>query len=215
MTESRRLTRHELDRLSDEDLVAYIREAHARGHRPALEDGFAVLVFRHEADVKRRVRAKVPLNDVDDVAQEALFSAVRAALGGREVGNFKALLNKIVSRRIADFTAKRASRPRTERLAEETDDEESWGAVVSEQDATDAIAVQSVIDRAYDELNEAHQAVVDLYVFGGYSAQETAAEINERFAGHPDLTTPMTEDNVHQIAKRFRDRVRELLEDQD
>lgn len=214
MIDFRRRNRSELDRLSDEDLIAYIREAHARGERSALEDGFAVLVFRHERDIKLRVRIKVPPSDVDDVAQEALFSAVRAALEGREIGNFKALLNTIVSRRIADFTAKRASRPKTEPLAEEhAGEEEVWGEVSPVEDETGAVAVRSVIEQAYAELNEIHQAVVDLYVFADRTAQETVDEINDRFDGHPDLTTPMSNDNVHQIAKRFRDRVRGLLED--
>lgn len=214
MNDFRRRNRSELDRLSDEELLAYIREAHAAGDRAALDDGFAVLVFRHERDVKYRVWLKVPKDDLEDVAQEALLSAVRAALEGREIRNFKALLNTIVSRRIADYTDKRASRPPTERLAEEhADDEEVWGEVPSVEDETGAVEVQSVIDQAYAELNEVHRAVVDLYVFEGRSADDTAAEVNERFDGHSVLTGPMTNDNVHQIAKRFRDTLRALLED--
>jgi DNA-directed RNA polymerase specialized sigma24 family protein len=214
VNEFRRLNHSELDRLSDEGLIAYIREAHARGVRPALEDGFGVLVFRHERNVKLRVRIKVPPSDVDDVAQEALFSAARAALEGREIANFKGLLNKIVSRRIADYTDRRASRPRTEPLVEEHgDDERIWGDVPSVEAENGAVEAQSAIDQAYAELSRVHQAVVDHYVFGALSAKETTDQINALFEGDPELTTPMTNDNVHQIAKRFRDRVRELLED--
>ncbi|MGH2951821.1 MAG: RNA polymerase sigma factor [Solirubrobacterales bacterium] len=216
MTNFRRRNRDELARLNDEELVAYIREALAGGDRGAAGDGFAVLVQRYEGDVARRVRAKVPPSDIDDVAQEAWDSAMRAAFKDTEIRNFKALLNKIVSRRIADYTRKRASEIKAQPLAEEhLEAEDIWGDVPAEEDETDAVALRDLIAEVYGQLNEVHQAVVDKYVFGGYSAQETADEINKMFEGHPDLTTPMTNDNVHQIAKRFRDDLRGLLEDQD
>jgi RNA polymerase sigma factor (sigma-70 family) len=213
VNEFRRRNRDELDRLSEEELIAYIRDADANGNRPAVEDGFSVLVFRHERNARLRVRLRVPEHEVQDVVQEAFLGLTRAILERREIRNVKAFLRTIVSRRIADATEKRASRAPTAPLAEEhTDDEEIWGEMPSVADETGAVEVQSVIHQVYAKLNEVHRAVIDLYVFEARTAKETADEINSRFEGHPDLTQPMSNDNVHQIAKRFRDDVRKLLE---
>ena len=214
MSDLRPRTREQLDRLDSDELVAYIRDALAAGERRALEDGFAVLVFRHERDVKRRVAAKVPPADVEDVAQEALYSAIRSVLEGREIRSFRAVLNTIVSRRIADYTDRRASRPKAQPLAEEhLDADEIWGEVPSEEDETGAVGVRDLIARVLERRNEVHRKVIDLYVFDDLSAEATAERIDKMFDGHPDLPTPMTNDNVHQIAKRFREDLRGLLEE--
>jgi RNA polymerase sigma factor (sigma-70 family) len=206
--------RDQLDALDSDELVAYIRDARATGGRHAVEDGFAVLVFRHERDVKLRVRAKVPRSDIDDVAQEALFSAIRSVLEGGEIRSFRAVLRTIVARRIADYTDKRAHTLKADPLAEEhLDAEEIWGDVPKEQDETGEVAVRDAIARVLETRNEVHRKVIDLYVFEDLPAQDTADRINEMFDGHRDLPTPMTNDNVHQIAKRFREDLRQMLED--
>ncbi len=55
-----------------------------------------------------------------------------------------------------------------------------------------------------------HRAVVERNVFEDLSAADTAAQVNQAF---PDLDPPMSEQNVHQIVRRFRTAVRERLDD--
>jgi DNA-directed RNA polymerase specialized sigma24 family protein len=57
--------------------------------------------------------------------------------------------------------------------------------------------------------NPVHRAVVDRYIFEDLSAEETAEVINDTF--DDELKRPMTTDNVHQIASRFRETLRRLL----
>ncbi|MGH2954095.1 MAG: RNA polymerase sigma factor [Solirubrobacterales bacterium] len=214
MSEFRPRSREQLDELDSDELVAYVRAALAAGDRRAAEDGFAVLVFRHERDVRLRVRAKVPPSDVEDVAQEALFSAISTVLRPGKIESFRAVLSTIVARRIADYTGKRARTLKGRPLAEEhLEAEDIWGDVPKEEAATGEVEVRAVIAQVLESRNEVHRAVIDLYVFEDLTAQKTGERINESFDGHPDLPTPMTNDNVHQIAKRFREDLRALLED--
>jgi len=51
---------------------------------------------------------------------------------------------------------------------------------------------------------------VELYVLDGWAAEEAAAKVNEEFS---DLNPPMSVDNVHKIASRFRKELRKALEE--
>src|SRR5687767_8380709 len=72
----------ELSRLSDEKLLERIALARAQGQP---DRALAIIVFRHYDDIVRRVRIKVPPADVEDVAQEAVVSAIRSKLDGKSV----------------------------------------------------------------------------------------------------------------------------------
>jgi DNA-directed RNA polymerase specialized sigma24 family protein len=67
-----------------------------------------------------------------------------------------------------------------------------------------------LIEQALGEFSEVHRRVVMLRRLGGYTARDTAAEVNNHYGERVD--TPMTEDNVHQIASRFDKRLRAIIE---
>lgn len=141
---------------------------------------------------------------------EVMTSAVRAAFDGKSVGQFVSLLHTITDRRIADYH--RRLKLDTDPLPEENrESDDIWGDGAVDDDFTSKADLLSVIDQAMDELSEVHQSVVDLFVFDKETAKETAEEVNILFGG--DLNTEMTDSNVHQIAKRFRVRLKELLDD--
>ena len=105
---------------------------------------------------------------------------------------------------MVDYWRKVGRSPHEAPLPEEHEGEEGVrGGAGEAPDDTAAVDVQAVIDQALGELGDAHRAVIEHYVFGGRSAAETAGA---RGGG-------MTENNVHQIAARFRRRVRGLLDD--
>jgi RNA polymerase sigma factor (sigma-70 family) len=168
-----------------------------------------MLVFGHMANVQRRVRMRVPAERVDEVAGAAVVSAVASAVSyeGESVGQFVNWLNRIVDRRIADFH--RRKRLDETPLVEEHEGEEGiWGEVPLVSDATGLVEVRMVIERLLEKLNDVHRRVVELYVFERWEAREAAERVNREL---PDLDPPMSVDNVHQIAKRFRDDLRDHL----
>jgi RNA polymerase sigma factor (sigma-70 family) len=185
---------HDLSRLSDDELIEYLASARAHGDHDSAKLALQMLVFGYMDQVTARVALKVPHDAVDDVAGHALASALTAAFRGRSVGEFRAWLHTIVDRRIADYY-------RTGRL-EVLPMTDEHHALSSGEDEVGAVAVRSVVEDALRELSPVHREAVELYVFGGLSAEETASALDLRAA------------NVHKIAQRFRDRVRAALSEE-
>ena len=201
----------ELSRLDDEALLEQIARARAHGDIAQSERALAIIVFRYYDDILRRCRIKVPVADAEDVAQEAVVSAIRSRLDGHSIGEFRNWLNRIVARRIADYHRKPAV-DTTELPEEHGDDESVWGSSGEVADETGALAVREITEIALSELSAQHRLTVDLFVFSDQTAKDVVEGVNREF---PDLDPPMSADNVSQITKRFRVRVRELLEESD
>ncbi len=206
---------NELALLSDDDLIAEIVAARDAGDNDQARLALSILAFRRYPDVVRRVSIKVPKADVEDVAMEALSSAVKSAFDGTSVGEFVNWLATITKFRIADYHRSRPDEPDAPLPEEREGDEGSWGQQPSKPDFTDDLGerldMTAIIEQAFGELSGPHQAVVDSYVFEGMKAKETADQVN--MSCKDELTQPMTDAYVHQIAKRFRERLKELLEE--
>ncbi len=201
----------ELARLSDDELIAEIATARDAGHNDAARAALGVLAFRRYDDVRRRILIKVPYEDADDVASEVFISALKSAFDGNSVGEFVKWLQTITKRRVADYHRARPDEA-TLPLAEEGDAEEDGrGVRPIEGDFSGAIDTEAVIEQALGELSRPHRATVGFYVFDGFSAKQAAEQVN--MSCRDGLTQPMSEANVHQIAKRFRERLRKLLAD--
>jgi len=200
----RELQEQELTALDDDGLIAYIRNARAAGGGDAVTLALRILVFGYLSTVERRVALKVPPEDVANVALDAMESAIRSAFDGESVGEFRSWMHTIVNRRIVDYWRSPQRKLDTVPLPEEHErEDDQWGDVSSVEFEGVAVDAQKAIDTAYDELNAEHQRVIDLYVFDDRPAAEAAQEIGT------------SEQNVHQIASRYRRRVRELLDDGD
>jgi RNA polymerase sigma factor (sigma-70 family) len=198
----RPLPDHELHRLGDERLIAYIRDARAAG---ALADGrraLMFLVYGYERDVKRRLSLRLPAVAVDDVTHDALVRAIAAAFDGSSVGEFRSWLHTIVDRAAVDFFRRAGRRPKESILpSEHAGDDELWGAEPSSDSHAGAVELRIVVDEVLDGLSEQHRHVIELHVFDGLAA----ADVCERIDG-------MSVDNVAQIASRFRAKLRARLE---
>ena len=204
MSEFRKLPDHRLQTLGDDQLIAYIRAARAAGRHDAMKPAVAILAYGYWDNLVNRARLKLPESDAEQVAGEALESAIASAFDGRSMGEFRSWLHTILSRRIADYWHKRERSVPTEKLAGEPGAaEEVWGAEPAVGFEGDALHARDCVRLALDELPPAHLEVVRLYVLGPYSAVQTAALAADQ----------MTEANVHQIASRFQKRVRLLLDD--
>jgi RNA polymerase sigma factor (sigma-70 family) len=201
LADFRELPDHHLQTLSDEQLIVYTRAAREAGCHAAMKPAIAVLAFGYWDTLVNRARLKLPESDCEQVAGEALESAIASAFDGSSVGEFRSWLHTILSRRIADYWQKR-ERTVQARPLPQLGDEDFSGQEPAVEFEGDALHASECVRRALEELPGAHLEVVRLYVLGPHSAAETVA-----LAGDG-----MTEANVHQIASRFQKRVKELLE---
>ena len=205
MSDFRELPAHHLHGLSDDELIGYTRRAREAGRQDAMKPAIPVLVHGYRAQLVNRARLKLASDaDAEEVADEALFSAITSAFDGSSVGEFRSWMHTILSRRIADHYEARNRRVATTELpSEHVGDEDVWGREPSVPFEGEALFARECVERALSELVDArHRRVVELYTFGPHSAVEAAELAGER----------MTEANVHQIASRFQRRVTELLE---
>lgn len=191
---------HELQQLSDDELVAELRAAHAAGDAATGRLVLQILVFGFWDLVQYRVSLKVPQHDVENLAGDVLVRAITSSFAGESVGEFRSWLNTILKRAIADYWRGRERTVETQPL-DHADADNRVGPEPSVTDGTGYVETQMLIEACLGELNDEHQRVVEIVVFEGRPADDAVAEV----AG-------MTRDNAYQIVRRFRVRLREMLE---
>jgi RNA polymerase sigma factor (sigma-70 family) len=193
---------HELQRLGDEQLIAYIRDGRSAGELGAARRALMFLVYSYERDVKRRLSIKVPKPVVDDLAHDALVRAIAAAFDGTSVGEFRSWLHTIVDRTAVDFFRRAERRPKESILPSEHEGEEGvWGAEPAADGEAGAVELRIVVEEVLESFNGKHRLVIELHVF----AALTAGEVCDRIEG-------MSADNVAQVASRFRAKLRARLD---
>jgi DNA-directed RNA polymerase specialized sigma24 family protein len=197
------LEEHELDRLTDEALIAYVSAMRARGHRDAAAAGLAVLVYGHWDNVRRRVALRVREADVDDVTGEVMTSAIRSAFDGTSEGEFVVWLGTIVKRRIADFHRKRERTIATDSLDAITEAGHE-PAHDGEIDRSGYLEVQALIVALLGERSPDHRKVIELMVFEDLPAGAATAAV-------PGVSEP----NAYKIVSRFRADLRARLAERD
>lgn len=193
---------HELNELSDEQLIAYMRAARDEGEFAHARRALMFLIYGYERTVRQRVSLKVPPHAVEDLAHDALVRAIAAAFDGTSVGEFRSWLHTIVDRTVADYYRRAERRPKETMLpSEHTREGDVWGAEPTVDADAGAVELWMIVAEVLDTFNDKHKRVIELHVFGGL----TAAEVSGRMEG-------MSEDNVAQIARRFRSKLRGRLE---
>jgi DNA-directed RNA polymerase specialized sigma24 family protein len=199
------LPEHHLTALSDDQLIDYMRRAREAGRHDAMKLPVGVLVHGYWDNLVNRARLKLPSADAENVAGEAVASAIASAFDGRSIGEFRSWLHTILSRRIADHLESRKRKPQTTQLPSEHESEEDvWGAAPAVGFEGEALFARDCLRQAHDEIEDArHRQVIDFYVLGPHAAAETADLVGDG----------MTEANVHQISSRFQKRFRELLDE--
>jgi RNA polymerase sigma factor (sigma-70 family) len=194
---------HELDQLSDEKLISYLRDAAAAGAHDAAKRALAILVYGHAANVERRMRLRMPSYAAQDAAHDALVRAIASAFDGTSEGEFHSWLNTITDRTAADWFRRRDRRPSETPLpSEHAGDDDVWGEEPAAASEAGAVELQLILEGIVAELNPQHRRVIELHVLDGLTAAETCEQIDG-----------MSPDNVAQIASRFRKRLRHTLEE--
>jgi DNA-directed RNA polymerase specialized sigma24 family protein len=212
MPELRKLNDLELSALTDEELVEYIGRARDAGEVEAMR--LAIAIFSHGmyADVRSRVAMRMSGRseaDIEIVTANVLESAMLANFRGTSTGELRALLTRIIQRRVADyFRSSRGQASEAPLASEHAGEPDIWGEIEHAPDELSAVWAGDLLERSLSELSPAHRVVVE-YRLAGYSSRETADLVNHRL--EQELRNPMTPENVDQIQSRFRRRHRDLL----
>ncbi|MCB0828295.1 MAG: hypothetical protein KDB62_05745 [Solirubrobacterales bacterium] len=200
--------------LSDEHLIQHLVRARDGGDRDQFKRSIDLLVYRRYDHIVGKVGLKVPEQDVEDVAMNAITSAIGSFdFRGTTMGEFVSGLNTITERRIADYHRHRERDAKDERLGGDAD-EDSQGIEPKETDReTGGVALRMVVDQVISRRSAAHQTVIRLRI-DGHSAKETAALVNEQRPGDGSGgdPSPMTPANVDQIFSRFKRDLRAAIE---
>lgn len=198
----RERSENELEQMSDEQLIAHMRAAREAGRQDQVDSAMGILAFGYWDIVLGRVLAKVPRTDAEDVASEIIISAIGSAFDSDSVGAFRAWLSQIIHRRIADYHRRKEGKPTLGALpTEHQGDEAVWGEEPSEEFSGDDLHARQCLKQVYEKRSDEHKQVLGMHVFGPATAKETA-----------DAIPGMTEDNVNQIASRFRKDYNDCLE---
>lgn len=206
----------QLSQLSDEQLIARVVAARSDGDREAGLQAIGMLSFHYFDLVRSRVALKVPTDQVDDVVNEILISAMKSSFDGRSLGEFHNWLQTITRRRIADVSEKnKRLKQREQRLpAEHVGEEEEMPDQHGVEGGQEEAELMAIVATCVDSITEPHhRRVIELYGpvemgFYGLTARDTANIVNQELGTNPQ---EMTEANVHKIYQRFKDAVREAL----
>ncbi|MEX0620764.1 MAG: sigma-70 family RNA polymerase sigma factor [Solirubrobacterales bacterium] len=197
---------HELENLSDDELVAYLVEARDAGFDKEVIRGTGFLIFpRYDqqlAFIRKKVRRR---EDAEDILGEVIADMLKAAFRGQYTGEFFSLFFVIRDRRIADYYKKSERGP--EAAFESGDESDLIGQLVSTGDFTDESEVWMVIEDVLSAHSERDTLVIRQRI-DGHPARQVAESVNESGNGGNPGMTPA---NVDQIYARFKHRLRPEL----
>ncbi len=193
---------HQLSKLSDDDLVAYLIAARDAGHDDEVRKATGILVYSRYRQQLAFIRKKVrSAEDAEDILATVTLDMLSAAFRGNYTGQFFSLFFTIRDRRIADFHEKAGREPEAEPVNPEGPDliEELLG---SEEFAGES-EVRMLIDECLESVSPRDQEIVRMRR-DGFPSKEVADRINQ---GNLGGKTKMTPANVDQIYARFKHRL--------
>lgn len=191
--------------MTDEQLVDHIRQALARVDERTVEAATTRLFDRYAKRIRALVLGKMPYTErAEEIAQDVFEAATAAILAGKPIDNFKAWIFRVARNKIADFwRSDEGQQIKLDRAAAEADEPTNLPEEGVSGDDQDLFELEDLIEQAMDGLRDSHRRIVELNVFDCLDAGTTAERTGESTA------------NVYQVVKRFRDRLRRLLEDND
>lgn len=196
----------ELYAAGDEALLRHIATAKAAGDRESAQTAMHLLLYRHEARMRRRVALRLPdhLAHHEDaiaawVLERVMQSALKLGLEGESVGEWVSWYGVAIDRQVISFFRSRQGRALEREASEEGDTsrpelaDDTFDPERMVAQLCHAGLVQDVLDRME---NPMHVAVVRASLWEDLPAAEVAARHDT------------SEANVHKITSRFRTELR-------
>lgn len=214
MAPFRQLDEARLAELDEAALIEYLLDARAAGDEDQADLALKMFAFGMEDALRGFVRSRLNSHGdavIEEVAERALEDAIQSipTLRGSTREEARGFVFRIARFRIADFL--RRGRLNTTSIDDDDrPDSPRRQERLSVGDESDVVDTTLLLDQLLNELREDHRAVVELFVLSGYSARETVDQVRSRFEGR--FNDSMSEQNVHQIASRFRKDLRARLE---
>lgn len=215
MAAFRQLDEARLAELDEAALIEYLLDARAAGDKDQADLALKIFAFGMEDALRGFVRSRLNSHGdavIEEVAERALEDAIQSipTLRGSTREEARGFVFKIARFRIADFLRK--GRLSTTSIDDDDrPDSPHQQERLSVGDEWNVVDTTLVLDQLLAELREDHRAVVELFVLSGYSAREAADLVRSRVDGR--FNDSMSEQNVHQIASRFRKDLRARLEE--
>lgn len=202
--------------LSDEHLIQHLVRARDAGDHDQFKLSIDLLAWRRWDHVRGKVLAKVNPVDADDVAMEAMTSAIGSYdFRGTSMGEFVSGLNTIVRYRIADYHKKQEKSGEV-RSTGQGEDGDAHGPEPAEPDLEiEETGTRLLFEEVLSRRSDVHRRVVELRN-EGFSAKETAELVNSEATsgggsgGEPSRMTPA---NVDKIFSRFNKDLRVAFEE--
>jgi DNA-directed RNA polymerase specialized sigma24 family protein len=199
---------NQLGSLNDDELIDHICAARDAGNQAQMQLALGVFAYRRYDQIVNRIRLKVDSDhDVEDLAMQVIAGVLAARFDGHHAGEAANLISTVIKRRIADFYESR-NKATLETLPGADEDDFRPELVDPDQDFTGYVETAAIVSETIDGLSDAHSLVVRLSM-KEFPAEEVAEQVNLTLSPEPPMTAP----NVHQIMKRFRDKVSGVLEE--
>lgn len=210
MSDFRKYRDYDFDDWDDERVLQHILSARAHGEHKYTAHVLRILIWRYWDKLVAFVKLRTPPEVADEIAEKALEGALGARFDGSAIEELRGLIFRIARNKIADYF--RGRRQDTLPLPEEhLNDEEIFGPDLGyEQDHTEHPARWEAIKAEHETLQPRHQLVVWLCLIVGFDSDSAATEVNSQF---PDEKPPMSQNNVDQIKRRFKEAVKKRLDD--
>jgi len=205
----RAVSQNEQARLSDDDLVAYLRSAGDSGQDDEAATAAGILVSRRIDVLASIVRNRINSagdEDVEDIVSTVMEHTIKARFDGKHAGQFFSLMLTILDRRIVDFIDRQGREPKIARTFD--DGTSSLDLVVDGEDPIGASALLVTLQGVLEKYSQRDRMVIEMRI-DGIPSKEVAERVQT--SGVED-GAEMSFQNVDQIYKRFRDRHREELD---
>lgn len=193
--------------LSDEKIIEYVVTARDAGESEVIREALGILVYGRLPFLTVFIAKRLKGNrqDAEDVADKVMENVMTSSFDGESVGQFINWMKLMAVRRSIEFNQKAEKAKKN--VPYDPDDPEDRGGLPSDPGRTGESEVTMVVEAVLSRLTPVHQDVVNLRI-EGFKSKEVAELIN---GGDHPLEKPMTDANVDQIYKRFRDGFRREL----
>ncbi len=161
-------------------------------------EAFLTLYSRYLNRVFGRVKARVPIQDVEDVVQEIFIAALRSLNSFEQHSQFSTWLYTIVNRQIAEFYRKRQRTIGDDHLVSLDDIEHTMSAGEYDRERMDE---HIHIKKALDQLPEHYREVIFLRLIDQYPF----AEIAEKRGQSVDAVKSLYRRAIHAIYEQLSD----------